>query len=82
LTVTPRESLPSGHTTAVTALALSAVDAFGAWRALPMALGAVGVVAGFRVHDREHRVSEVLVGGVIGLAAAALASLIAGKRDR
>jgi membrane-associated phospholipid phosphatase len=77
LTLTPRESMPSGHVTATTTFAVTLVDAFSAWRAAPFAAGAVCFVAACRVHDREHRVSEVLVGAVIGLAAAAAASLVA-----
>jgi membrane-associated phospholipid phosphatase len=82
LTLTPRESFPSGHATATTAFASALVDAFSAWRAVPLALAAIGLVDASRVHDREHRISEVVAGNAIGLAGAVLASLITNRRAR
>jgi membrane-associated phospholipid phosphatase len=73
------ESFPSGHATVTTAFACSLVDAFKAWRAIPIAVAAIAIVDASRVHDREHRVSEVLVGNAIGLAGAAIASVLARK---
>ena len=77
LTLTPRESMPSGHATATTTFALAFVDAYDAWRAAPIALAGAVFVDGCRLYDREHRVSELLIGNAIGIAAAATASLVA-----
>lgn len=77
LTLTPRESMPSGHATATTAFALAIVDAYDAWRAAPVAVAGAAFVDACRLHDREHRLSEVLIGNAIGLAAATAASLVA-----
>jgi membrane-associated phospholipid phosphatase len=82
LTLTPRESFPSGHGTATAALAFSLVDAFSAWRAIPIAIAAIALVDASRVHDDEHRISEVLIGNAIGLAGAVVASLIARRISR
>jgi len=82
LTVTPYESFPSGHSTAVAAAAASVIDGTGAWRLAPLALGTVAFVNACRVHDREHRISEVLAGDAIGLAAAAVAGLAARALER
>jgi undecaprenyl-diphosphatase len=82
LTLTPRESFPSGHATATTALATSLIDAFSAWRAIPLALATIGIVGVSRVHDREHRISEVLAGNAIGLGGAAIGSVVARRISR
>lgn len=76
LSLTPRESMPSGHATATTTFALAIVDAYDAWRAAPLAIAGAAFVDGCRLHDREHRLSEVLVGNAIGLAAATVASVV------
>lgn len=83
LTLTPRESMPSGHSVATTAFALGLYDVqrtdygYGALRWLPVALGAIGFVNACRYHDREHRLSEILVGDAIGLAATVVGSALA-----
>ena len=79
LTITPRESLPSGHSVATAAYAASVVDH---WRWAPLALGAIAFINSCRVRDREHRVSEVLLGDAIGLAGAAAGALIARYASR
>ncbi len=82
LTMTPNQSLPSGHSAATAAFAASLVDAHRAWKWAPVALGAAAFVNAMRVRDREHRVSEVLVGDAIGLAAAIGAGLVARRIER
>ena len=77
LTLTPRQSFPSGHTIATTVLAASLVDTYRAWRAAPLAVAGIALVGAARVHAREHRVSEVLAGVAIGLAASITAGLAA-----
>ncbi len=76
--LTPRQSMPSGHSVAVAAFAGALVDAAERrWRWLPLAIGAVGFVNGARVVAREHRVREVLVGDALGIAGAAVAAMVA-----
>lgn len=82
LTVTPHESLPSGHSVGVMAIAASLVDAHRAWTWTPVALGAGLFVNAMRVRDREHRLSEVLIGDAIGLAGAVAAGVIARRIER
>ncbi|CAN5911945.1 hypothetical protein BH11MYX3_BH11MYX3_38940 [soil metagenome] len=77
LTLTPRESFPSGHTAAVTAAAAALVEGYGSWRALPLAIGAVVGIGAARIHDDEHRLDEVLVGAALGVVGAAAGSLVA-----
>jgi membrane-associated phospholipid phosphatase len=77
LSLTPRQSLPSGHSVATTTLALTLVDAYRAWRAAPIAAAAIGLVGSSRVRAREHRTSEVLIGIGIGVVASVLAGLAA-----
>ncbi|HET9623598.1 MAG TPA: phosphatase PAP2 family protein [Kofleriaceae bacterium] len=73
----PRESFPSSHSSAVTAYALSLVDSFAAWWALPVAGAAIAAVNVARVRAREHWCSDVLCGDLIGLAGAAAGALVA-----
>jgi membrane-associated phospholipid phosphatase len=82
LSLTPRQSFPSGHLAASTAFAASLVDAYRAWRAAPVAAAVLGLAGASRVHDREHRVSEVLAGVAIGLGAAILAAFAARYLER
>ena len=82
LTVTPHESMPSGHSVGTMALAASLVDAHRAWKWAPVALGAAVFVNAMRVRDREHRISEVLIGDAIGLVGAIGAGLIARRIER
>lgn len=77
LTVTPNESLPSGHSAATAAFSLALIDARRAWSFTPLALAAVGFVNACRVRDREHRISEVLIGDAIGATAALVAAFVA-----
>ena len=82
LSFTPRQSFPSGHLAATTAFAGSLVDAYRAWRAAPIAAVVLGLAGASRVHDREHRVSEVLAGIAIGLAAVVLGGFAARYLER
>lgn len=79
LSLTPRQSMPSGHATATTAVFSSLVDVLGVKRGLALGLVAVVLVDLCRVRDDEHRISEVLAGNVLGLAGAALGSVVARK---
>jgi membrane-associated phospholipid phosphatase len=76
LTLTPRESFPSGHATGTTAFATSLAVASGSWRAAPLALAAAVFVDACRYHDREHRIGELVTGNAIGLAGATLGGLV------
>src|SRR3954471_24407980 len=82
LSLTPRQSMPSGHATGTTAVFSSLVDVVGIKRGLPLALAAAALVDVCRVHDHEHRVSEVLAGNAIGLASAVVGSLVARELER
>jgi membrane-associated phospholipid phosphatase len=79
LSLTPRQSMPSGHATGTTAVFSSLVEVVGVKRGLAIGLGAIVLVDVCRVHDDEHRVSEVLAGNVLGLAGAVVGSLVARK---
>lgn len=82
LSITPRQSFPSGHEAAITAFAASLVDGLGIWKAAPIAAGAVAFVGACRIKAREHRLDEVLVGCAVGLGAAVVASLVSRAIDR
>lgn len=88
LSLTPRQSMPSGHMAGITAFAGAFVDALsrqGALRAAPLAAAAITGVGVSRLRAREHRFSEVLVGYGIGLTAAIVAGVVArlsGQRAR
>ena len=77
LSLPPRESFPSGHAAGTTAVALALVDAFRTWKLAPVAGALIALVDACRLHDREHRPNEVLVGNALGIAGAGLASLVA-----
>jgi membrane-associated phospholipid phosphatase len=79
LSLNPPQSMPSGHATATTVVFGSLVDVLGIKRGLALGLGAIVLVDVCRVHDKEHRVSEVLAGNVLGLAGAVVGSLVARK---
>jgi membrane-associated phospholipid phosphatase len=76
LTLTPRESFPSGHATGTAAYATSLAVASGSWRSAPLALAAAVFVDACRYHDREHRIGELIAGNAIGLAGATLGGLV------
>jgi membrane-associated phospholipid phosphatase len=75
--LTRHESFPSGHATATTAFGLTLAKVIDPRIALPLAAGLVALVDACRVHDREHRIREVLVGNALGAAGAVLAAIIA-----
>jgi membrane-associated phospholipid phosphatase len=77
--LTPRQSMPSGHAAGVMAFAGALIDGLGAWRASPLAAAGAAAIGVSRVRAREHRVVEVLVGNAIGLAAAVIAGVVARK---
>jgi len=62
-------SFPSGHACAATAVAASVAMGSDPIIAIP-AIGAAVVVAASRVYLRVHFVSDVLIGGVLGLGGA------------
>lgn len=71
------QSFPSGDTASIAAFCVPLVYAHPAL--LPVAAGAVVVVAGGRVFDGRHYPSDVLAGMAFGLAAGALALWFAGR---
>jgi membrane-associated phospholipid phosphatase len=73
----PRESFPSGHSAATTAYALALVDSYAAWWALPAAAAVIAAVNVARIEDREHWLTDVLSGDVIGAISAVTGSLVA-----
>ena len=77
LSLTPYQSFPSGHATASTAYGLVMAKLLGPRLGLPLAGALAVLVDACRVHDKEHRVSEVLAGNVIGAAGAVLAAIVA-----
>jgi membrane-associated phospholipid phosphatase len=73
----PRQSFPSSHSSLTTAYLLSLVDGFAAWWALPVAGAVIGAVNVGRVRKREHWLTDVVCGdlvGVVGAAAGAIAA--------
>ena len=77
LSLTHKESFPSGHATATTAFGLTLAKVIDPRIALPLAVALTAAVDAFRVHDREHRLGEVLTGNALGAAGAVLAAIIA-----
>lgn len=73
----PRESFPSGHSAAVTAYALAVVDSFAAWWTLPLAVAAITTVNVARIEEREHWITDVLSGDLLGAFGAVVGSLAA-----
>ena len=73
----PRESFPSSHSAAITAYALALIDSFAAWWALPAAAAAIATVNVSRIKDREHWLSDVLSGDLIGVIGALAGKLAA-----
>lgn len=69
-------SFPSGHAAAATAVAVSVALAQPVLAALVLPLAAL--IAYSRVHLRVHYASDVLAGGVLGLAGALVATKLIG----
>jgi membrane-associated phospholipid phosphatase len=73
----PRQSFPSSHSSLTTAYLLSLVDGFAAWWAMPVVAAVIGAVNVGRIRKREHWLTDVWCGdlvGVIGAAAGAIAA--------
>ena len=77
LSLTRKESFPSGHATATTAFGLTLAKVIDPRIALPLAVALSAAVDAIRVRSREHRVSEVLTGNALGAAGAVIAAIIA-----
>ena len=83
------EAFPSGHTTPVTAVALTTAWVLGregigsAARILPIALGLPTIVGATRVYLDRHWTTDVLAGWALGTAVSAAADLLYElRRDR
>ncbi|MDB4953767.1 MAG: putative diacylglycerol kinase family protein [Myxococcales bacterium] len=73
----PRQSFPSGHSASVTAYLLSLVDSCSAWWALPLVGAGVAMVNVSRVKNREHWISDVVVGDLVGAVGALAGAIVA-----
>lgn len=76
MSLTPRESFPSGHSVAAAAYLTALVSAARNRRYVPLALAALGLVNAARVRSKQHRLRDVLVGDAIGIAAGVVSALV------
>lgn len=72
----PFQSFPSSHSALTTAYSLALVDGLRAWRALPVAAGAIAAIDIERVQSRQHWKKDVLAGNALGMAGVVLGRLV------
>jgi len=72
----PFQSFPSSHAALTTAYSLSLIDGLRAWRALPVAAGAIAAIDIERVQSRQHWKKDVIAGNLLGVAGVVLARVI------
>ena len=72
----PFQSFPSSHAALTTAYSLALVDGLGAWRALPVAAGAIAAIDIERVQRRQHWKKDVLAGNALGFAGVVLGRVV------